>query len=106
MIKALKFAPASLLAPFAYIQLLWVSILGAAVFGDFPDAVTVFGMVMVVAGGLLIAVSPRQQTGSLNCGFQVERTRQISKRRLFLVAFHRPRMRRIEFVEHYLIQVA
>jgi drug/metabolite transporter (DMT)-like permease len=58
-IKALEFAPASLLAPFAYIQLLWVSILGVLVFGDFPDAVTLVGMAVVVAGGLLVAASRR-----------------------------------------------
>ena len=60
-IKALEYAPASLLAPFAYIQLLWVSILGVLVFGDFPDAVTLIGMGVVVAGGLLIAASRRRQ---------------------------------------------
>lgn len=60
-IKALEYAPASLLAPFAYIQLLWVSILGALVFGDFPGAVTLIGMGVVVAGGLLVAVSRRRQ---------------------------------------------
>jgi drug/metabolite transporter (DMT)-like permease len=56
-IKALEFAPASLLAPFAYIQLLWVSILGVLVFGDFPDTLTLVGMAVVVAGGLLVAAS-------------------------------------------------
>ncbi len=61
MIKALEYAPASLLAPFAYIQLLWVSILGVLVFGDFPDAVTLIGMGVVVAGGLLVAGSRRRQ---------------------------------------------
>ena len=60
-IKALEYAPASLLAPFAYIQLLWVSILGTAVFGDFPDSVTLIGMAIVVAGGLLVAASHRHQ---------------------------------------------
>ena len=60
-IKALEYAPASLLAPFAYIQLLWVSILGVLVFGDFPDAVTLIGMGVVVAGGLLVAASRRRQ---------------------------------------------
>lgn len=60
-IKALEYAPASLLAPFAYIQLLWVSILGVLVFGDFPDAVTLVGMGVVVAGGLLVAASRRRQ---------------------------------------------
>ena len=56
-IKALEYAPASLLAPFAYIQLLWVSILGALVFGDFPDGITLIGMAVVVTGGLLVAAS-------------------------------------------------
>lgn len=61
MIKALEYAPASLIAPFAYIQLLWVGILGALVFGDFPDAVTLAGMAVVVAGGLLVAASRRRE---------------------------------------------
>ena len=60
-IKALEYAPASLLAPFAYIQLLWVSILGMAVFGDFPDSITLLGMAIVVAGGLLVAASHRHR---------------------------------------------
>ena len=60
-IKALEYAPASLLAPFAYIQLLWVSILGMAVFGDFPDAITLLGIAIVVAGGLLVAASHRRK---------------------------------------------
>lgn len=60
-IKALEYAPASLLAPFAYIQLLWVSILGMVVFGDFPDSITLIGMAIVVAGGLLVAASHRRR---------------------------------------------
>ena len=60
-IKALEYAPASLLAPFAYIQLLWVSILGVVVFGDFPDSITLIGMAIVVAGGLLVAASHRHR---------------------------------------------
>jgi drug/metabolite transporter (DMT)-like permease len=62
MIKALEFAPASLLAPFAYIQLLWVGILGALVVGDFPDALTLVGIAVVVADGPLVA-SRRRQAG-------------------------------------------
>ena len=61
-IKALEYAPASLLAPFAYIQLLWVSILGMVVFGDFPDSITLIGMAIVVAGGLLVAASHRRKS--------------------------------------------
>jgi drug/metabolite transporter (DMT)-like permease len=58
-IKALEFVSASLLAPFAYIQVLWVGILGVLVFGEFPDAVTLIGMAVVVVGGLLVAASRR-----------------------------------------------
>jgi len=58
-IKALEYAPASLLAPFAYVQLLWVCILGIVVFGDFPDGITILGMAIVVAGGLLVVTSRR-----------------------------------------------
>ena len=60
-IKALEYAPASLLAPFAYIQLLWIGILGVLVFGDFPDPFTLVGMGIVVAAGLLVALSRRRK---------------------------------------------
>jgi drug/metabolite transporter (DMT)-like permease len=60
-IKALELAPASLVAPFAYVQLLWVAILGVLVFGDFPDALTLAGIAVVVAGGLLVAASRRRR---------------------------------------------
>ena len=63
-IKALEYAPASLLAPFAYIELLWVSILGMMVFGDFPVSITLAGMAIVVAGGLLVASSHRRKNGN------------------------------------------
>jgi len=64
-IKALEYAPASIIAPFAYIQLVWISILGVLVFGDFPDGITMIGMAIVVAGGLLVAASRRRTTNSL-----------------------------------------
>jgi drug/metabolite transporter (DMT)-like permease len=60
MIKALEYAPASLLAPFAYVQLLWVTLLGMAVFGDLPDGVTLIGVGVVVAGGLLVAIARKR----------------------------------------------
>jgi drug/metabolite transporter (DMT)-like permease len=58
-IKSLEYAPASLIAPFAYIQLLWISILGIVVFGDFPDLYTLIGMAVIVASGLLVSASRR-----------------------------------------------
>ena len=63
MIKALEKAPASLVAPFGYIQLLWVGLLGWLVFGDVPSPMTLFGMGIVVAGGLLVLAARRQAPG-------------------------------------------
>lgn len=60
-IKSLEYAPASLLAPFAYVQLLWVTLLGALVFDNIPDAITLIGMMVVAAGGLLVAATRHTQ---------------------------------------------
>ena len=37
LIRALTIAPASLLAPFVYSQIVWALVLGYFVFGDVPD---------------------------------------------------------------------
>lgn len=60
MISALACAPASLVAPFAYVQLLWVTVLGVLVFDALPDAVTFAGVGVIVAAGLMMAVVRRQ----------------------------------------------
>lgn len=51
VIQAMRRAPATVLAPFGYVQLVWVSILGYLVFGDFPDNFTLLGAVIVVGSG-------------------------------------------------------
>ena len=51
VIQAMRRAPATVLAPFGYVQLVWVSILGYLVFGDFPDNLTLLGAVIVVGSG-------------------------------------------------------
>lgn len=55
LVRAFLYAPASLLAPFAYTQIVWATIVGYLVFGDIPDAATVAGSVIVVASGLLLS---------------------------------------------------
>lgn len=50
LIQAFRAAPASVLQPFHYTVLLWATVIGYLVFGDFPDTWT-------IAGGVLIAVS-------------------------------------------------
>lgn len=49
-------APASLLAPVNYMQLLWVGLLSWLVFGHVPDGLTLIGMAVVAASGIIIAV--------------------------------------------------
>ncbi|MEX2649674.1 MAG: DMT family transporter [Alphaproteobacteria bacterium] len=52
IINALAAAPASLLQPFAYVQLPIMVALGFVVFGDFPDTWTFVGAGIIVGGGL------------------------------------------------------
>ncbi len=55
LIRAFDYAPATLLAPFVYTQLVWVMLFGWTVFGDFPDGWSLVGMAVIVASGLYIA---------------------------------------------------
>jgi drug/metabolite transporter (DMT)-like permease len=52
LIAGHRLAPASLLAPFVYTQLLWVVIFGYLVFDHVPTAWTMAGASMVVSSGL------------------------------------------------------
>ena len=52
LIAALGHAPASLLAPFMYVQLVSSAVFGLLVFGDVPDAMTILGAAMIVGAGL------------------------------------------------------
>lgn len=54
LIRAFEFAPATLLAPFVYTQLLWTMLVGFLVFGDFPDGVSLVGMAIIVGAGLYL----------------------------------------------------
>jgi drug/metabolite transporter (DMT)-like permease len=55
VILAHRLAPASLLAPFFYSQLIWVTGLGFLVFGNLPDQWTLAGAGIIVASGLYTA---------------------------------------------------
>ena len=48
-------APASLLTPFTYLQMLWATALGFFLFGQHPDRVSAIGMSIIVASGLWLA---------------------------------------------------
>jgi drug/metabolite transporter (DMT)-like permease len=57
---AFRYAPASLLAPLNYLQLLWAGLLGWAVFGHVPDAMSLVGMAIVAGSGVLVALKTRR----------------------------------------------
>jgi drug/metabolite transporter (DMT)-like permease len=52
LIKALDYAEAGAVQPFSYTLLVFVTILGAIVFGDIPDGWTIAGAAVIVASGL------------------------------------------------------
>ena len=53
--KALEEAPASVVSPYLYGELLTSAIVGLAIFGDFPDMFTWVGAAVVAASGIYIA---------------------------------------------------
>jgi drug/metabolite transporter (DMT)-like permease len=55
-------APAPVLAPFIYTQLIWMTALGYVLFGDVPDAGTLAGGAIVVASGLYLLARERART--------------------------------------------
>jgi drug/metabolite transporter (DMT)-like permease len=59
---AFRDAPASVLAPMSYLQLLWVALLGWIVFDHIPDAPSLLGMAIIGASGVMVALKSRQPT--------------------------------------------
>jgi drug/metabolite transporter (DMT)-like permease len=65
VVLAFRYADASVLAPFSYMQLLWVSVLGFLIFGEVPDVYTVTGAAFIVASGLYTAHRERVRRSQL-----------------------------------------
>jgi drug/metabolite transporter (DMT)-like permease len=61
VISAYTLAPASLLGPFSYLQIIWATMYGFLLFGQLPDRWSAAGMAVIVASGLLLAVQERRQ---------------------------------------------
>jgi S-adenosylmethionine uptake transporter len=54
VVNAFKRAPASLLAPFQYLEIISATLLGFLIFGDFPDTATWIGIGIIVGSGLYV----------------------------------------------------
>lgn len=59
LILAHRLAPATVLAPFIYSQIIWMIALGWFIFGQFPDAWTFVGAGIVIASGLYLLYRER-----------------------------------------------
>lgn len=62
---AFRHAPASLLAPYLYVQLIWASLLGWVIYEQLPDAFSIAGMLIIVAGGVTVALLERSTAGRI-----------------------------------------
>ena len=60
LIIAHRYAPAPVLSPFLYTQLIWMIVSGALVFGDWPAASTLVGAALVIACGVFLALRERR----------------------------------------------
>ncbi|HEY9538983.1 MAG TPA: DMT family transporter [Kiloniellaceae bacterium] len=65
LILAHRLAPAPILAPFSYVQLLPMILLGYLVFGDFPDFWTLIGAGVVLSSGLYLLYRERKMKPGL-----------------------------------------
>ena len=77
IIKAFKQATATALAPYPYLQMVWMVGAGYLVFGDLPDGWTLAGAAVIVSSGLYIIhrehrlrlasrTAPNTETGDLS----------------------------------------
>ncbi len=53
LIRAVEVASPTALAPFIYTQLVWSTLLAFIVFGEFPNLVSLLGILVIIAAGLL-----------------------------------------------------
>lgn len=63
LVLAFARAPASLLAPFSYTQMLWAMLAGFLVFGDVPGPLALLGAAVIGLGGVLSALPERRRLG-------------------------------------------
>ncbi len=61
IVLAFAAAPASVLAPLTYVEIISATLLGFLVFGDFPDDLTWLGIGLIVLSGLYIAHRERKR---------------------------------------------
>lgn len=62
---AFRNAPASTLSPFLYVQLLWATLLGGLIYGQWPGPLSVAGMAIIAGSGLAIVLLESSRAGRI-----------------------------------------
>lgn len=60
LIGAFLRAPASLIAPFTYLQMIWATLYGYLIFGQLPDGLSALGMAVIVVSGIGLVIHERR----------------------------------------------
>jgi S-adenosylmethionine uptake transporter len=66
VIAAYRAAPAVVVAPMQYSQMLWAALYGALIFGETPDGWTIVGAAVIIASGLYIVLREARAKVSKN----------------------------------------
>lgn len=69
LVLAYQRAPASLLAPVSYIQIIWATLFGLALFAELPNAAMVLGAAVIICGGLLALSGEARTRPATRLGF-------------------------------------
>jgi drug/metabolite transporter (DMT)-like permease len=60
MVQAMRLGEVSAVAPFRYGTILWALLIGIVLWGEVPNVVAVFGILLVVASGLAMLARERR----------------------------------------------
>lgn len=65
LIKAMEAAPAAVVSPFSYSNMLWAVLLGLVIFGEFPDGWTLVGAGVLIVSGLYVFHREQMRKGDV-----------------------------------------
>lgn len=63
LIKALTLSPASVIAPYGYLNLIWATVYGFLIFAELPDVWTITGAAIITGSGLYVYHREKKRKG-------------------------------------------
>jgi drug/metabolite transporter (DMT)-like permease len=64
VVKAFDYAPATILAPLGYAEIIGATVVGLLVFGDLPDGLTWIGVAVIIGSGVVVSLRERRAARS------------------------------------------